>query len=114
MTILKIHLKILRFVRRRHSVKISVLDKKFGHDRVRDLLFSKYLVCEKDLRSINDWGARTGEFPPDTMIKLSDSGFAEVEGRDWLNLELIVRSFLFPIAVSVATTLITLFLKGVL
>lgn len=114
MIILKYHVKILRYVRHHRFVQISELYQKFGHDAIFNLIDSGYLECRNDPRSIDPFDPNTREFPPSALISLTDSGLAEVESHDWFDLEFFARSFLLPVAVSIATTLITLFLKGVL
>ena len=114
MTILKKHVKILRYVRRHEPVRVSVLDHKFAYDAVRDLLECKYLICKNDTRPEDGFFQKTGEFPPASLITLTNDGTAEVESHDWLDWEFLARSLFLPIVISVATTLITLFLRGVL
>lgn len=114
MIILKYHVKILRYVRRHHFVQISELYQKFGHDAVFNLIDSGYLECRNDPRDIDPFDPKTKEFPESALISLTDPGHLEVESHDWFDLEFFARSFLLPVAVSIATTLITLFLKGVL
>lgn len=114
MIILNKHVKVFRYLRRKCRALISVLDKKYGHDMIRDLIDAGYLVCVEDQRPENEFFMKSGEFPPTTVIMNAPSGTAEAEARDWFDLEFFVRGFLLPIAVSIATTLLTLFLRGVL
>ena len=114
MTILKCHVKVFRFVRRKHSVAFSDLENKYGHDIICTLVDAGYLECVKDPRNIDPFDQKTREFPPSAKLSLTNEGMAAVEAHDWCDWEFLVKDFFVPIAVSVVTTLITLFLKGVL
>lgn len=114
MIILNKHIKVFRYLRRKHRARISVLDKKYGHDMIRELIGARYLVCVDDNRPEDAFFMKTGEYPPSSLIENAPAGIAEAEARDWFDLEFFVRGFALPVAVSIATTLITLFLKGVL
>lgn len=107
MTILKKHVKILRYVRLHRIVTISVLDRRYSYDVIRDLLWCKYLTCDNDTRQEDDFCQKTGEYPPASQIRLTDSGLAEVEARDWFNMEYFVTRIVVPIVIGVVSSTIT-------
>ena len=114
MIVLKIHIKILKYVRRKKVVTVGNLYKKFNQECVTGLIVNRYLCLVNDTRQQKIEGRRCGAFTPDSTVTITTIGIAEAEKHDWFDMEFLAKSFFLPITVSIITTLITLFLKGLL
>ena len=109
----KREVKVLKYIRRKHFVKKYILDGRFGASTVMKLETGGFIRC--DYQPVqDDEGFDSSPAPLDTHCYLSDSGIVEVESHDWFNLDYVLRNILLPIAVAVASTLITLALSHVL
>lgn len=107
MLIMKRHLKMLRFVRRRKAVPAAEMYSRFGYDEVTGLVRSGYLHCPADPRRQDKEGYIIGEFLPTSLICLTDRGLAQVESRDWFDLQYVVTMIIIPVVIGVASAVIT-------
>ena len=118
--VLKSELKILKAVKHQ-SVSYVSLCEKYPSESVNKLLGNKYLTMDEyeDYVQADSFGfAREGDAPlpvPYTvMVHITRLGLEEIDRHEWFDLKFIVKNAVIPIIVSIITTLITLFLKGVL
>ena len=113
MTITKHYLKILRFIYHRKTVPYSKLSKKFNdsYHALETLVMNQYVIQIGG--SINQYGEPI-PFKEDTLFQLGDPGIAEVESKQWFNLQFVLLQIVLPIVIAVITTLITIFLTMLL
>ena len=104
---LKRHLKMLRFVRRRKAVPAAEMYSLFGYDEVINLIRAGYLHCPADPRRQDEEGYTIGEFLPSSPICLTNKGLAEVESNDWFDLRYVVTMIIIPVIIGVASAVIT-------
>lgn len=113
MTITKHSLKILRYIYHRKSVSYSKLNMKFdGINKILDSLVRSHYVVQIG-GSTNEYGEPV-PFREDTLFKLDELGIAEVESKQWLNLQFVLLQIVLPIVIAIITTLITIFLTTLL
>lgn len=115
MLITKSSLRILRYIYRKKSVSYSCFKKKFKNpdfsDVLEDLIQNSYIVQIGG--SVNQYGEPV-PFREDTLFKLDDLGIAEVESKQWFNLQFVLLQIVLPIVIAIITTLITIFLTVLL
>ena len=115
MLITKSSLRILRYIYRKKSVSYSCLQKKFKNpdfsDVLEDLIQNSYIIQIGG--SVNQYGEPV-PFREDTLFKLDDLGIAEVESKQWFNLQFVLLQIVLPIFIAIITTLITIFLTVLL
>ncbi len=116
MIITKSELKILKFVYSKKHTSYKALRKKFHkqsdlRDMLESLAYHHYLVqvggCQNNL----------GEPIPitdETIFEIDSLGTAEVESKQWFNMEYIISHMIIPIILAIITTLITLSLTNAL
>ena len=114
MYVTKQHIRAMRWIRRRTAPAYRSVCKKFGRVILEELIGSgfvqpSYLDVKKDAD-----GFDTEPQPDSIKVRLTNKGLAEVESHDWFNGEYALAHILIPIAIGVASTLLTLFLRGVL
>jgi hypothetical protein len=92
-------IKILKYVSKHPGVTRTEIEKKFGSlARFENLFMSDYIRGEGE-------GA-------DSRFFVADMGRAELETRKWFTGSYVIRSILIPIALSIISTLITIFLSA--
>lgn len=115
MVITKYSLHILRYLYRQKSVSHFNLSKKFKGPRFQqtldDLIRNCYIIQIGGF--INEYGEPI-PILDDTILKLSDLGIAEVESKQWFNLQFVLLQIVLPIAIAIITTLITIYLTALL
>ena len=113
MIITKHSLRILRYIYRHNSVSYSELNKRIKSstlcEDLSDLILNRYIVQIGGSR--NEYGE---PFPilENTHFSLGDLGVAEVESKQWFNLQFVLTQIVLPIIIAIITTLITLFLAA--
>lgn len=107
MTILKEHIKILKYVRRKKSVSVAKLFKKYSRGFVVSLVHSGYLYFGDYRGNIDvDW-YNNGDFPPEYKIVISIKGRGLAEQHDWFDAEYVIRFVIAPIVIGVASSVLT-------
>lgn len=113
MAITKHSLKILRYIYHRKSVSYSKLNKKFDSiDAILDTFVRNHYVVQIG-GNTNQYGEPI-PFREDTLFRLDDLGIAEVENKQWFNLQFVLLQIILPIVIAIITTLITIFLTTLL
>ncbi len=111
MIITKSYLRILRYINRKKSVPYSSLQKKFKDSSLSEMLESltrnRYIIQIGG--SMNEYGEPI-EIQDNTFFKLDDLGTAEVESKQWFNLQFVLLQIILPVVIAIITTLITIFL----
>ena len=113
MIITKHSLRILRYIYRHNSVSYSELNKRIKSSTLRedlsDLILNRYIVQIGGSR--NEYGEPL-PILENTHFSLDDLGVAEVESKQWFNLQFVLTQIVLPIIIAIITTLITLFLAA--
>ena len=113
MTLTKHSLKILRYIYHRKSVSYSKLNMQFDDiDEILDSLVRSHYVIQIG-GSTNQYGEPV-PFREDTLFKLDELGIAEVESKQWFNLQFVLLQIVLPIVIAIITTLITISLPVLL
>ena len=115
MTITKYYLHILRDLYHQRSASYFNLSKKFKRPELQEALDA--LIRNGYVVKIGGFINEYGEPIPildDTLLKLSDLGIAEVESKQWFNLQFVLLQIVLPIAIAIITTLITIYLTALL
>ena len=111
MAITKHSLKILRYIY--HQIAYSKLNMRFDDiDEILDSLVRSHYVIQIG-GSINQYGEPV-PFREDTLFKLDELGIAEVESKQWFNLQFVLLQIVLPIVIAIITTLITISLTVLL
>ena len=102
MYIKKSDLKILRYIYRHKSVTYGAVTKKFRNfpDYSPHIRISSFTTQDES-------GFDTVHRCLDDAVTLTDSGIAEVESRQFFNLEYVLSSLVLPIIVGVLSSVIT-------
>lgn len=115
MTITKHSLRILRYIYHHKSVSYSQLNSKFGKATICETLDS--FIRNHYVIQIGGHLNKYGEPVPvheDTLFKLDELGIAEVESKQWFNLQFVLLQIVLPIVIAIITTLITITLTTLL
>lgn len=115
MVITKYSLHILRYLYHQRSSSYFNLSKKFKGPELQETLDA--LIRNGYVVQIGGFINEYGEPIPildDTLLKLSDLGIAEVESKQWFNLQFVLLQIVLPIAIAIITTLITIYLTALL
>ena len=115
MTITKYYLHSLRYLYHQRSASYFNLSKKFKRPELQEALDA--LIRNGYVVQIGGFINEYGEPIPildDTLLKLSDLGIAEVESKQWFNLQFVLLQIVLPIAIAIITTLITIYLTALL
>lgn len=115
MIITKHSLRILKFIYHRKSVTYSQLNDKFKESTLRETLDT--LIRNHYVIQIGGYINKYGEPVPiceNTLFKLNELGIAEVESKQWFNLQFVLLQIILPIVIAIATTLITISLTALL
>ena len=115
MVITKYYLRILRYLYRQKSTSYFNLSKKFKEPELQETLDA--LIRNGYVVQIDGFINKYGEPIPildDTLLELSDLGIAEVESKQWFNLQFVLLQIVLPIAIAIITTLITISLTALL
>lgn len=113
MVITKRLFHILRYVYRHGSVPYSKLNRKFKYPTLLEDL--ENLVLHRYITQIGGNRDLCGDPIPileNTLFTLNDLGIAEVESKQWLNLQFVLTQIILPIVIAIITTLITIFLAA--
>ena len=113
MVITKRLFRILRYIYRHGSVPYSKLSRKFNYPTLLEDLES--LVLHRYIAQIGGSRNKYGEPIPileKTLFTLNDLGIAEVESKQWFNLQFVLTQIVLPIVIAIITTLITIFLAA--
>lgn len=113
----KYDLKIMRYLNqhKRSGISRTKLLRRFkgAQDNVDRLANFGYIshdyVFPKDPS-----GFRIGDVPGSAIYHIENSGIAEVESRQWFDLEYVISHIVVPIVLAIITTLITLCLSALL
>lgn len=116
MIITKSDFKILKFVYVHKSTSYKSIHKKFrNHPDLVNALDA--LVRHNYLVQVGGYQNNLGEPIPitdETLFVMDVLGSAEVESKQWFNLEYVISHLLIPIVLAVISTLITLSLTSAL
>lgn len=113
MVVTKHLFRILRYVYHHGSVPYSKLSRKFKYPTLLEDLES--LVLHHYVTQIGGSRNKYGEPIPileKTLFTLNDLGIAEVESKQWFNLQFVLTQIVLPIVIAIITTLITIFLAA--
>lgn len=109
----KSDLKILRYLYPHKVVKLSTLRRKFSRTpKQLDILINLDYIITDYTRPTDSCGFPIGDFPPETLYYLSNIGIVGVEDHQWFDWQFVVRNIVLPIALSVISTLLTIFLSA--
>lgn len=105
-------LKILKYINRHSNCTYSKIYKK--HPLFKDcfLKFKHNHLIEADDPNDSLFGKEYADLDNPTIIAIAHDGTVYLESHSWFNFEFLVKDFLIPIAVSIITTLVTLYLTG--
>lgn len=115
MIIAKHSLRVLKFIHRRKSVSYSQLHNKFDESTLSGTLDA--LIRNHYIIQIGGYLNKYGEPVPiqeDTLFRLGELGIAEVESKQWFNLQFVLLQIVLPIVIAIITTLITISLTVLL
>ena len=116
MIITKADMKILKFVYSHHSVSFGRLKQKFSKrfdlsDSLETLVYNKYLT---QIGGSQDNMGNPIPITDETIFTMDSIGAAEVESKQWFNLQFVLLQIVLPIAIAIITTLITISLTALL
>lgn len=115
MIVTKHSLRILKFIYHHKSVSYSQLNNKFDETTLcetLDILIRNHYVIQ-----IGGYLNKYGEPVPiceNTLFRLNNLGIAEVESKQWFNLQFVLLQIILPIVIAIITTLITISLTVLL
>lgn len=115
MVITKHSLRILRYIYHQKSVSYLKLKKKFKVPDLDESLSNLVRACYviQVGGSVNKYGEPM-PILENTFFKLDDLGVAEVESKQWFNLQFVFLQIVLPVVIAIITTLITIFLTTLL
>ena len=73
------------------------------------------LILQQYVAQVGGSRSKYGEPIPileNTLFTLNDLGIAEVESKQWFNLQFVLTQIVLPIIIAIITTLITIFLAA--
>jgi hypothetical protein len=113
MVITKRLFRILSYIYRHGSVPYSKLNRKFKYPTLLEDL--ENLILQQYVAQVGGSRSKYGEPIPileNTLFTLNDLGIAEVESKQWFNLQFVLTQIVLPIIIAIITTLITIFLAA--
>ena len=112
MYVLRKELKILKKVSRRPA-DYNKLCRRYTAKSVSGLIHAGYLKLDRyesdassNERGFYDSSEASRNVPAGTLVRITESGIAEVDQRAWFTLEFVARNILVPIAIGVGTSVI--------
>ncbi len=107
--------KILNYIYKKHTVSYLDLKKRFkGKISIEDL---QQLMCqqyiEKSGGNMTVYGG-PADIDINSIFYLDQLGVAEVESKQWFNLQFVLLQIILPIVIAVISTLLTVFLTAML
>lgn len=105
-------LKILKYIKKHPNCTYSMLYKKFPAFKNCFANFECNGLVESNDPNACLMGNQYADSTNPTTISIAHDGIVYLETHSWFTFEFLAKDFLIPIAVSVITTLITLFLTG--
>ena len=113
MVITKRLFRILSYIYRHGSVPYSKLNRKFKYPTLLEDL--ENLILQQYVAQVGGSRSKYGDPIPileNTLFTLNDLGIAEVESKQWFNLQFVLTQIVLPIIIAIITTLITIFLAA--
>lgn len=115
METLKDDLKIFRYIYSKGTVSFKTLKEHFKNrsdipDVIKGMLSSDCITIVSGI----DKPILGDPIPDSCILTLTGKGAAEVESRQWFNVQYVITSILVPIAVGVVSSLITALLLALL
>jgi len=112
MTLTNHEKKVLKYIQNHSNCTYTKLFKKFSNtEQILRMLEVNHFISSQDP---NDclMGNNYDDLKNPTTYCIEHDGIAYLESHNWFNFEFLVKDFLIPIAVSIITTLVTLYLTG--